>query len=199
MTDREDTKYGEQIKDHDWSKPDEGTESRRNTNVAGHELEITHIYDETKDRNYGKHKYRIPIRYDDETGNPYALYAVKHRWKGNYWRDTTDFDWRDLPKPVKRRVASLLPVESHEVLRTEERLIPEGGESRWQKYHKDKVDQMEAGEMWGSSFLGDALIYAKKAAEAVREQRGDVEPVESAIEEIQRAYTVLNETEGDNR
>jgi len=196
MSNRENTKYGDQLEDHDWSKPEPETPDR--TSVKNHEIDVIYTTEPDETRGYGRQKYTAHIKYDDETGDPYVLYVVKHRWKGNYWRDTTDLDWLDTPTPVKQQIAAKLPVESPAALGTDTRLIEEGGESRWQKYHKDRVERMDSGDMWGTSFLGDALDNAERAAEAVRERDLDTEPVEQAVEEIQRAITILNERGSDD-
>jgi len=195
MSDPSDTKYGDRIKDHDWSKPKPDEPDR--TRIKNHEIDVIYTTDPQEKHGYGRKRFKATIRYDDETGEPYVLYLIQYRWKGNYWRDVKDLDWRDTPESVKQQVAAVLPVNGPEDLDSGTRLIDEGGESRWEKYHKDQMEKMDSGEMWGSSFLGDALDSAEKAAEAVRERGLDEEPVEKAVEEIQRAITVLKHEDND--
>jgi hypothetical protein len=161
-----DTKYGDRLEDHDWSGPELEAETTDRTHVKNHEIDVIYVTDPAEDMGYGREKYTATIRYDDETGDPYVLYAVEHRWKGNYWRDTTDWDWRDLPEPVRQQVAAALPVESPDELDSGTRLMDEGGESRWEKHHKHQMEKMDGDEMWGVSFLRDALDPLESAAEA---------------------------------
>lgn len=198
-SDRSNTKYGDRIADHDWSAPTPEVEAADRVYVDGHEVDVIYITDPGETGGYGRERYTATINYDDETGDPYVLFVVKHRWKGNYWRDSLDMDWRDVPGPVRQQIAAVLPVNGPNALDCGHRMIDEGGESRWEKYHKPRMADLDAGEMWGSSFLGDALDMAESAAEAVREHDGDAEPVEQAVEEIQRAITTLNAREGGNQ
>jgi len=197
MSNRSNTKYGDRIEDHDWSDPDDSEDAPDRTRIGSHDIEVIYTTDPSESMGYGREKYTARIAYDDADGTPYVLFAIKHRWKGNYWRDTHDLDWRDVPQPVREQVAAALPVPDAAALDTDARLIEEGGESRWQKHHKHRVENLDSGEMWGASFLGDALDSAETAAEAVRERDLDAEPVEQAVEEIQRAITVLNEVTDD--
>lgn len=184
--------------DHEWADEKQQQEPSKLTRVRSHDIEVYHDTEPDPKDNYERERYTLTVSYDDETGDPYVLYAVEHRWKGNYWRDITDWDWRDLPDAVRESVTTALPVESPAELDSGVRLMDEGGESRWEKHHKHRVKSMDAGEMWGSSFLGDALDNAETAAEAVRERDGDAEPVEQAVEEIQRAITALNQRGEDD-
>lgn len=192
------TKY-EIPDDYEWADEKQGqTEAPDRTSIDSHEVDVIYTTDPSEDYGYGRERYTATLRYDDETDEPYVLMVVKHRWKGNYWRDTHDMDWRDTPEPVRKQVAAVLPVDAPDELDCGVRMFDEGGESRWEKHHKHRVESMDAGEMWGSSFLGDALDNAETAAEAVRERDGDAGPVEKAVEEIQRAITVLNKR-GEDR
>lgn len=166
---REDTKYGSDLDGHDWSEPEPDVETKERTRIRNHEIEVIYVTDPSEDMGYGREKYKAIIRYDDESGEPYVLNAIGYRWKGNYWRDTTDWDWRDLPGPVRQQVAAALPVESPAELDNGTRLIEEGGESRWHKYHKPQMDKMDGDEMWGVSCLRDALDPLESAAEAFGE------------------------------
>lgn len=157
------TKYGDRIKDHEWTD-DSVTERPDRTTVKKHELDVVYTTDPDADMGYGREKYTVKIQYDDET--PYVLYVVEHKWKGNYWRDITDWDFRDIPAPVRQQVADLLPVDSPEELDLDERLMNKGGESRWQKHHKKRVESLSGDEMWGTSFLRDAIKDMETAAEA---------------------------------
>jgi len=93
---REDTKYGTDLDDHDWSEPEPEPEAADRTSLDDHELSVVYTTNPDDSQGYGREKYTVTIRYDDESGAPYVLYAVEYRWKGNYWRDTTDWDWRDV-------------------------------------------------------------------------------------------------------
>lgn len=164
---REDTKYGTALDGHDWSEPEPETETVDRTSIKNHEIDVIYTTDPGEKHGYGRERYIATIKYDDdETGDPYVLYVVEHRWKGNYWRDTTDWDWRDIPEPVRQEIAAALPVDSPDELDGGARLMDEGGESRWQKHHKPRMESMSGDEMWGTSYLRDALRNLENAAEA---------------------------------
>lgn len=191
MSDRDSTKYGSDIADHDWSKPETEIEQPDRTSVDTHKIEVIYVTDPSEDMGYGREKYTLNIRYDDDTGEPYVLFAIKHRWKGNYWRDVLDLDWKDVPYPVKERVVSLLPVERVGDLATENRLIPEGGESRFEKYHKPRMDSMESGEMFGTSFLRDAVRSLESAAESFEDGSKGHRMSERVIGILQKTVTQI--------
>ena len=166
-TPRSNTKYGDRLADDAWDEPEpepDGGEPR--ARVTDHELDVAYDTEPDAEDNYDRERYTVTIRYDDESGEPYVLYAVEHRWKGNYWRDVTDWDWRDVPEPVRERVVAALPIDDPAVLTSEHRLIEAGGESRWQKHHKHRVESMSGDEMWGLSYLKEALRQLDLATEA---------------------------------
>lgn len=169
MTERSTTKYGEGLRDHDWSQPQPDVDHPGRLNVKSHDIEVIYTVDGSKDMGYGREKYKANIKYDDETGEPYVLYVIEYKWKGNYWRDTTDWDFRDIPGPVRQQIAAKLPVERAQDLEPETRLMDEDGESRWQKHHQQRMEQMTGDEMWGTSFLRDALDDLERAAESFDE------------------------------
>ena len=167
-TDRSKTKYGDLIADHEWSEP-EPEESPERTRIKSHEIEVYYDTEPDPKDNYGRERYTVQVKYGRETDKPHVLYVVEHRWKGNYWRDVTDWDWLDLPEPVRQCVANSLPVKSPGDLDGGVRMIDEGGESRWEKYHKHRVESLSGDETWGTSFLTDALDSLESAAESFEE------------------------------
>lgn len=139
---RSSTKYGDSIADHDWSAPEQD-EQTSDTRVKSIELQIWHeTVPEPEDR-YEIEMYEVTVTFDTDTGEPYVLYAIEYRWKGNYWRDITDWDWRDLPNGVRNEVADSLCVDSPDDLDAGARLVDEGGESRWEKIHKPRMEAMK--------------------------------------------------------
>lgn len=162
--------------------------------VDHHEVSVILTTDPTEDMGYGREKYDAIITYGDDRG-PEVLYVVEHRWKGNYWRDTTNWDWQDVPGPVRHKVASLLPVDGPEDLESGVRLIDEGGESRWEKIHKPRMEAMSGDEMWATSFLRDAHRYAEKAAEAADDGSEAEARAEEIVAEIQDAVEFIEVAE----
>lgn len=120
--------------DHEWA--DEQTEdfTESPVSVESHKVEIVHTTDPTEDMGYGRDKYTVHIVNDDDRERaPFALYATKWRWKGNFWRETLQVDWRDLPNVVQRRVASTVACASVAALDSGTRLIDEEGEEPWRE------------------------------------------------------------------
>jgi hypothetical protein len=195
-TDREETKYGADIADYDWSDPDDEDETGTRTDVKGHELDVIYHTDPGAKGGYGRSKYTAHVRYDDETGDPFVLYVVEHRWKGNYWRDITDLDWRDTPELVREAIADCLPVDHADDLDGGTRLMDEGGESRWEKYHSRRVQELSGDEMWGLSFLRDSLEHAETAAEAFDDGSRGEELAEKLVTFTRRAINSLDESTG---
>lgn len=186
MTDRSQTKYGSQLEDHDWTASGEDVESVERTRVKGHEIDVVYyVTDPDADGGYGREKYTATVCYN-EGREPYVLYVVEHRWKGNYWRDVTDWDWRDVPGPVRQEIANRLPVTTPSELDSGVRLMDEGGESRWEKHHKHRVEAMSGGEMWGTSYLRDALGNLERAAEAFDDGSTAESLTESLVETLQK-------------
>lgn len=190
-----DTKYGDMIPDdHDWTDSEHQPENHDRTSISDHEIEAIYVTDPQEKHGYGRERYDAIIRYDDESGEPYVLYVVEYRWKGNYWRDVTDWDWRDIPEPVREQVAAVLPVTGPDDLTDEARLIEEGGESRWQKHHKHRLEELSADEMWGTSFLRDALEDLETAAEAFEDGSKGEELTERLRETTQKIIQTVNES-----
>lgn len=194
-TPRSDTKYGDRLKDDQWDEPESEPEAADRTSVTDHEVDVIYHTDPDQTDGYGREKYSATIRYDDETGEPYVLFVVEYRWKGNYWRDVTDWDWRDVPDPVRERIAATLPVENPDQLDSGTRLMDEGGESRWKKYHKHRVEAMSGDEMWGTSFLRDAADDAERATEAFDDGSTGERLAEKIVGAIQKAVRGIEATD----
>lgn len=132
------TKY-EIADDHEWAdekQADDPAESP--VSVDSHTVDIIHTTNPDADMGYGRDKYTVHI-VDESSwndGTPYATHAVKHRWKGNFWRETKQVDWRDLPPIVRKRVLSLVPCLA---LDPGCRLVDEGGRSVWSE-RQDRGD-----------------------------------------------------------
>lgn len=195
-SERSETKYGDMIDDHEWqdSTPDGSADDIEATSVSSHEIDVILTTDPDEKLGYGREKYTVKLTYDDD-GTPSVLFAVKHRWKGNYWRDTLDLDWQDVPDPVQQQVAALLPVNGPEALNDGVRLFDEGGESRWEKLHKPRMEAMSGDEIWGTSFLQDALENAENAAEAFDDGSEGHDLAENIVSAIQDAITTVEDTE----
>jgi len=174
------TKYGDRIADRDWSKEPKEEQPDR-TKVKDHTIEVIYTTDPDETRGYGRKKYKIILRYDE---GPYVLYCIEYKWKGNYWRDVTDWDFQDIPTPVRQQVAMVLPVNRPGELDTENRVIPEGGESRFEKHHKKRIESLDSGEMWAQSFFGDAVDSLESASEALENRDLDNTEVEAMIDRI---------------
>lgn len=140
------TKYGTMIEDHEWSEPEADVDVEERTSVTNHEIDVIYVTDPGEHNGYGREKYTASVSYDGETDAPFVLRVVEHRWKGNYWRDTTDWDWRDVPEPVRKQVAAVLPVDGPEALDSGTRIFDDGGESRWEKIHKPRIEAMGDGD-----------------------------------------------------
>jgi len=194
-TPRSETKYGDRLEDDQWDDPDSEPEAADRTSVTDHEVDVIYHTDPDQTDGYGREKYSATIRYDDETGEPYVLSVVEHRWKGNYWRDVTDWDWRDVPEPVRQRVAATLRVENPDQLDSGTRLMDEGGESRWQKHHKHRVEAMSGGEMWGLSYLRDAVRNLDRAADAFEEGSSGERIAEKVVTTLRKAVRGLEATD----
>ena len=128
--------------DHQW--PDEKKREAEerglsSTTVESHEVDIIHTTDPSEDMGYGRDKYTVHIANDglDDDDTPYAVYATKHRWKGNFWRDVLDIDWCDLPTTVQRRVASVVACDDLDDLDPGVRVIGEDGRSTWRERGRD--------------------------------------------------------------
>lgn len=195
-SERSNTKYGEMIADYDWSKPEPADDQNSiPVTVTDHKIDLVFTTDPDETHGYGREKYTVTIKYEDGL-DPEVLYAIKHRWKGNYWRDTHDLDWLDVPEPVRVTVASLLPVGGPDDLNNGVRLFDEGGESRWEKYHKPRMEAMSSDEMWGSSFLRDAMKEMENAAESLEDEAAK-QSAENIIDTIQELIKSVESDEND--
>lgn len=192
MTDRSETKYGDRIADHEWRDPEPEPDPPR-TRVKSHELDV--YYDTVPDPDDNYERDRYTVRLDHRGDEPEVLVVVKHRWKGNYWRDTTDLDFRDAPEPVRRRVAAALPVDSPATLDPDERLVDEGGESRFAKYHRPRMESLSGGQMWALSFLDDALKGLDNAHEALEDGTRSETLVGRLVETTRRVRAVVEDEE----
>lgn len=146
MSKTDGTKYGHLVgnnDDGDRSDPETESDSGERSYIDAHDVELIHVTDPDPEyHGYGRKKYKARLSYDDETGDPFVLFVIKYRWKGNFWRDTHDLDWRDAPEPVRQEVAAVLPVNSPEELDSGARVIDEGGQSRWENIHKPRMERM---------------------------------------------------------
>jgi hypothetical protein len=166
---RSKTKYGDRIEDHDWSTPESDVEEPERTHIDSHEVEVIYVTDPSEDMGYGREKYTTVLSYDDETDDPFVLYAIEHRWKGNYWRDMTDWNWSEVPEPVRQQVAAVLPVDGPEALDPGVQLMDEGGESRWEKIHKPRIEAMKDDDATLCTICGVDLTNPKNGGDPTTE------------------------------
>jgi len=123
--------------DHEWTDQEEVDEDVLDrTSVDTHEVSVIYTVDPNEDMGYGREKYTAHLTHGKDR-DPVALYVLESRWKGNYWREKTEWDWRDIPDPVKRRIADVVACNGAGSLRPQNRLIPEGGETAWQRRGDD--------------------------------------------------------------
>lgn len=123
------------VPDDYWEEREErqkDPETGSRTSVQSFEVEVIYTVDPDEDMGYGREKYTARLTHDGEDGLR-ALYVVEHKWKGNYWRDTRRWDWRDVPAPVRRQVADVVHCGHVGDLDPGVRLIDEGGESTWRR------------------------------------------------------------------
>jgi hypothetical protein len=114
-TDRSKTKYGEQLRDKEWSEPrrDEGVEKTASVSSGGMALDVIYTFDPDENYGFGRRKYELIISPDVHDAVGWTVsFAHTHRWKGNYWRKSGKVDWADLPGSVKAKAAEILPVSS---------------------------------------------------------------------------------------
>lgn len=122
------TKYS--VPDDHWDEDQQDDErDSQHARVKAHDVEVVLTTDPDADMGYGREKWTARLQHDD--GDVYCLYAVEHRWKGNYWRDVTRWDWCDVPAPVRARVAAVVDCDGPDDLEPGVRVIGEGGESTW--------------------------------------------------------------------
>lgn len=182
------------IPDDYWDEEDED-EPMPTTTIKKHEIEVVHTTDPSEDMGYGRDMWKAILDYED--GEPYVLYCIKYRWKGNYWRDIEDWEFADVPAPVRRQVAAVLPVDEPAALDTETRLMDEGGESRWEKHHHHRIQAMSGDEMWATSFLREAMDRAENAAEAADEGSEAARRADTIVTELQDAIEAIEDGDDD--
>lgn len=133
-----DTKYT--IPDGHWDD-DVEEESHPTQRIDRHEVHVVCDNKADPDGNYDRTKWTAVVTHGDD--GPTALYFTSHRWKGNYWRDQMDVDFRDAPDVVKRRVAEIVVCDGVEDLDPGVRLIEEQGRSRWREIHMPRIEVAE--------------------------------------------------------
>jgi len=192
-----------EVPDDHWEQDEPELDEPDRTTVKTHKIDIVYEVDpghKDWDIGYGREKYTVHLNYDEEFGGVHVTHVVEHRWKGNYWRDVTDWDFKDIPEPVRQRVASVLPGDRPADLDTDIRVIDEGGESRWQKYHKPRMESYQGGgHMWAESLLKEVVEKLDGAAEQFDD--GDAEErLEGVVADIQELAGELRVTaqEGDS-
>lgn len=123
------TKYS--VDDDYWTR-EESTPAKkgRPTTVESHTVDVILTIDPTKDMGYGRKKYTVHI-FHTNADSPVALYAMQHRWKGNFWQKHKQIDWCDVPLPVKCRVEQIVACNGIDDLDPGHRLIGEGGRDPW--------------------------------------------------------------------
>lgn len=99
--------------DHEWEDVEAAWEDiEKRATVDTHEVDVIHQHGD--DPMWDRRKYTVHISHSDPDP-PTALYAIPHRFKGNYWREADDMDdwvdWADLPYLVRRKVAQLVACE----------------------------------------------------------------------------------------
>lgn len=127
------TKY--EVPDDHWEEEQEDEEESNESpvRVESHDVDVILTVDpdhDHADMGYGREKYTVRLVDDDEDA-PYALYCIEHKWKGNYWRDVKELDWRDIPTEVQLRVAEVVDCAGVDDLDSGVRLVEEGGRSTW--------------------------------------------------------------------
>lgn len=98
--------------DHEWydekKARKEREEREKRTTLDTHKVDVVHQYGD--DPMWDRRKYTVHIKHRD-ADSPIGLYAIPHRWKGNFWREyefENWVDWCDLPYPVRERVADVV-------------------------------------------------------------------------------------------
>ena len=132
------TKYT--IPEDHWAEADRDpeTDAHPTQYIDSHEVAVYVDDVSNPEDNYDRTKYTVQITYND--GEPTFLYATAHRWKGNYWRDKVDYDWRETPQEVKARVAAVVACDGVDALDPGVRLIDEDGRDRWREIHQPRLE-----------------------------------------------------------
>lgn len=108
------------------------------TSIDSHTVDVILTTDPDEEMGYGREKYTTKLVHDDDGLR--VLYCVEHRWKGNFWRDIREWDWCDVPHPVRERVASVVDCDGVDDLNPGVRLIGEGGRCSWTHRQEDDDD-----------------------------------------------------------
>lgn len=133
------------VPDDHWEEDDDQEiEEYSPTSVDSHEVDVILTTDPNEDMGYGREKYTAVITHDED--GPTVLYFIKHRWKGNFWRDTHELDWKDVTYTVKKQVAEVVDCDGVDDLDPECRLIEEGGRCT----HRRKKSLEESRKAGGS-------------------------------------------------
>ena len=120
----------------DYWEPDEPEEADYSpTSIDSHKIDVVLTTDPTETMGYGREKYTATLSHDED--GPTVLYFIKHRWKGNFWRDIRRLDWLDVPGSVRQQVADIVACDGVDDLDPGVRLIDEGGESTWRELKKE--------------------------------------------------------------
>lgn len=115
--------------DHEWADEKEQQLDHQPVHVDRHEVDVILTTDPHEKYGYGREKYTAHLSHDEDGAT--CLYFTEHRWKGNFWRETTEWDWQDVPGLVKRQVAAVVDCDGVDDLDPGHRLVDEGGESTW--------------------------------------------------------------------
>ena len=118
------------VPDDHWQNDEEPDRGDSPAKLDTIEVNVILTTDPHADMGYGREKYTAHVVHDDTDGL-YVLHVVEHRWKGNFWRDIRDWDWKDAPGLVRERVASVVDCDGVDDLDPGVRLVDEGGESTW--------------------------------------------------------------------
>lgn len=119
------------VPDDHWKEDDE-PDPESPASINSHKIDVILTTDPTEKHGYGREKYTVHIGHDFDD-SPVAVFAIEHRWKGNYWRDVKQIDWHDVPGAVKQQVAHVVDCEGVGDLHPGHRLVGEGGESTWRE------------------------------------------------------------------
>lgn len=129
------TKYS--VPDDHWDDSDDSTAEFSPVHVDSHTVDVIHTTDPNESMGYGRDRYSAHVTHGDD--GPTVLYFTKHRWKGNYWREHLELDWRDTPGVVRRQVADVVACDGVDDLDPGHRLIDEGGEACWASPNDEEV------------------------------------------------------------
>jgi hypothetical protein len=130
-TDRSQTKYS--IPDDYWDRDtEEQAPCESPTTVDSHDVDVIFTTDPHAAHGYGREKYTAHLVHNDNGAT--VLFFTKHRWAGNFWRETKELDWRDVPRVVKRQVAAVVACDDVDELAPGHRLVDEGGEHTWKRF-----------------------------------------------------------------